>query len=486
MLRAITPERKTSSARLRVELRRLGYTIQGERDVTYIPLSVIYNDLPAVWLTRHSKLTHEAIRQADRMFDRLQSAPSFARWKVQAKREFFIRTLYPSLRQTSHVHGCLVYNKHRSKTPEIHLQVIQAAAEAGLVRNVVSRPGSPKLSRLLPLPDLESGFSVDPWSFDADRLGQLVFLRERGDEGREIPFNSTDPIPAYFQRRLELINAENNQFEITYRTYGKWTDRNIGVRRLRPVHYARFTDDWDQHGRLYTDKYGHQCLRSNERQWIFFDGQPSVELDFSGLHPRMLYHLEGIDYRDDPYALLDGKAEGPLRLMAKSVVNTAINARDRQSAIAACNLAMNLRTLKGKWKSGKAEYRARMLRQAAKETGYRFADLYDLAVQKHHRISHYFASDAGMQLMNIDGQIAMNILFDFASAGVPCLSVHDSFIVPESKAADLRLAMQHHYRQKFEFDPIIHHSNTKKPSTGSVDRHINTISSSSGPTPTGL
>ncbi len=409
----------------------------------------VYNRLPAIAINQDNP-TMETRRQADILFDRLE----LRGYKRHDKREFFSR-LVQAGKRAYHVRGCVMCPRHPQLTSRARLQVIDAAADAGLFASYRSPPGSPRMSRLVPLMPLAEITEADPWTFDPVRPQQLVFLRRRDDEQDEIAFDTKEPIPAGIQERLELVNEINNRFEITYEPYDEWEDCHRGQRQLRPVHYARFTDDWEHHGRLYTGKYGHQSLRKLERQTIRFGREVSVELDYGGLHTRMLYHLAGKDYEGDPYALWGDDTTKPLRKMAKAMVNAAINAKSRTAAISACNHQMSPKTADGAWKTGKEWQKAAMLRRASHETGVKFATIYDLALQHHAPIADGFGSDAGMMLMNLDGQIALDILFCFARHGVPCLGCHDSFIVPVSYKDKLRSAMMHYYRRRLGYDPEV-------------------------------
>ena len=81
--------------------------------------------------------------------------------------------------------------------------------------------------------------------------------------------------------------------------------------------------------------------------------------------------------------------------------------------------------------------------------------IYNLAKRHHAPIAHYFGSDAGMRLMNLDGRIALNILFYFVEQGVPCLGVHDSFIVPRRFEDELRNVMERFYKRYLGYPPKI-------------------------------
>jgi hypothetical protein len=86
---------------------------------------------------------------------------------------------------------------------------------------------------------------------------------------------------------------------------------------------------FSQGGRFYGGF--HLELLRNLRKRIRINGEPVVEPDFSALHIRMLYHLEGIDYREDPYiALCDSHEE---RKVFKIIFLVAINAETERKGI---------------------------------------------------------------------------------------------------------------------------------------------------------
>ena len=268
----------------------------------------------------------------------------------------------------------------------------------------------------------------------------------------ELPVDMNDPTPADISRRLERVNEINNQVTIEYASYDPWQLDFTNMRQLRPTLIAYFTDDWEHHGRFYTDGSGHMVLREIERRTMTFDREPTIELDYSGIHPKIVYAQEGIDYQDDPYAFWGGgdKTTEPQRELAKLVVNVSLNARYRRDAINACKDKAN------PWgKTGKARDKARMLSDALEETGLSFEHIYELALQYHKPIAHRFGSDAGLGLMRIDSRIALNVLDYFAERGIPCLPVHDSFIVERQYEDELRHVMIECYRAVVGYDPKI-------------------------------
>ena len=424
--------------------------------------SVVYNDLPAICIDTEAKVTTETRRQADLFFERIRQGTGFRSYKLLEKQRFF-QALIHAVKIALWRQGCLMIprNLNHPDCTKARLQVIDASTELGLFREYRSPKGSPKMSRLLPLEPLVELTSVDPWTFDKAQDKQYVFLIDRDSE-EEILVPRNHPVVKKIQHRLELINHVNSSHVIRVQPdVVLGSEEMTCPRRLRPIHYARFTNDFEHHGRLYTGKYGHQSLPQRQRKSISFDGEPCVELNFSGMHPRMLYHLEGLDFREDPYRLWGADTSPGLRLLAKVLVNTAINAQTKESAISACNYAMCTKTKstdeRGKSipKTGASLRRARELYDAYQQANVRFEDVYALALQHHAPIAKYFGSDYGIKLMRLDSQIALNVMAHFAKHQRPCLSCHDSFLVPRSAEEELRHQMVEAYVDRLGFPPII-------------------------------
>src|SRR5262245_26813807 len=131
------------------------------------------------------------------------------------------------------------------------------------------------MSRLLPASRIKFLADPDPQSFDQREASpQLVFLyrrRESEDEGKvEIAFDATDPVAQKYERRLRVINSTNDGYEITAERIDTFTGDWSRSIQLQPFHFANFTEDFEQHGRIYTNAHGHQALRKIERRTIRF------------------------------------------------------------------------------------------------------------------------------------------------------------------------------------------------------------------------
>jgi hypothetical protein len=407
----------------------------------------------SVLLDPEARPTTETLRQGDLIFDALP-LPGYKR---EEKRRLVRAFLHAGKRAASLdavVRYCRTKGSlHYSGTV---LQVAEALVGAGYFEETRSRPGSKKMSRLRPTPKLVGTARVDPWTVE-EPSKKLVFLRRREDK-EEISFDPSHPVASEVQRKLEAVHALLSGWEVTYRRWREW-ERCFGPEvRLRPVHFARFTDDFDTHGRLYTGHYGHQGLRRAERQTIRFQGEPGWTWDFSGMFPRLLYHLKlKTDFRGDPYALWGERTTPPLRLMAKVFLNTLINARSPESAVDACNRKMSTYTgaKGGPKKTGKSLEDAQLLYRASRETGVKFSDLLPLVYCLHEPIREYFGQDLGIRLMRVESRIALNVLYSLSRKAVPCLGCHDGFMVPESARGLLKRKMEFYYLRETGFLPVL-------------------------------
>ncbi len=180
----------------------------------------------------------------------------------------------------------------------------------------------------------------------------------------------------------------------------------------------------------------HMQLPREYRKGIFINGNPTVELDYSALHIRMLYHLKGIDYQDDPYSCSKNKND---RDKLKKVLLVLINADERKRAIDA-------------------------IRKAFMEMGYRdglkdrdINTLIEDFIEFHGDIKEFMHTGIGLKLQKIDSMIMEDILINLMRKDIPALPIHDSVIVEKRFEDELRQEMISCYKKHMNgFEPIIH------------------------------
>ena len=185
------------------------------------------------------------------------------------------------------------------------------------------------------------------------------------------------------------------------------------------LHCTYCNNNWKNGGRLYTGANGYQSLSQSDRAKLTINGHKVAELDFNGYHTHLLYAFSGVQLNSDPYSFY------PIRKAAKLVLNITLNAKSKDTAIAAFT---------AKWK----------------ELGYTPVDVNTLFAnmeKKHAAITQHFYSGAGVGLQYIDSCIALNIIMAMRAKRILVLPVHDSFIVDARYAERLLEVMQNEYRK---------------------------------------
>jgi hypothetical protein len=182
---------------------------------------------------------------------------------------------------------------------------------------------------------------------------------------------------------------------------------------------------WTDGGRFYGGWW--QRIPKKWREEIRINNEPTVEIDYSGLHIVLLYAKEGIDYwksiKNDPYEIKGYEDSDRMRSFLKQVLLTIINAKDEKSAIQSLRqeISITKKTELG-WVVQSLGWK--------KLTDENIKALLDDFIAPHKPIQKFFFSGAGVNLQNWDSMIAEQVIIDLACiTEVPVLCIHDSFIV---------------------------------------------------------
>jgi len=165
-----------------------------------------------------------------------------------------------------------------------------------------------------------------------------------------------------------------------------------------------------------------QQLPKELRKDIFIDGDPTIEADYSGLHPNLLAIEFGGSFDGDPYTINKQLMDNQRKVM-KGLLLKVINAKTIDSGIRAFQ---------------------------TDERGYKKKDLVELLdayIEEYPFMRDAIGSDKGISLMYTDGQIVTKVINRFVVQDIPILPIHDSFIVREEDEELLRQAM---YRACYE------------------------------------
>lgn len=198
-------------------------------------------------------------------------------------------------------------------------------------------------------------------------------------------------------------------------------------------------DSFEHGGRFYTKGFGYQSFAEDERALITIDGQRTVELDFSGMQPRLLYAKVGIQYPldSDPYTKGFTQVNKRFRDYLKTLLISMINSGSYKTSVSIGNYGRKFNKI--------ALERLRREKLSSN-------DLIDKFCKNHDQVSHLFFKNMGNQLMRDDARIALDVIKNFSNDRIPILAIHDSFIVQEKYRERLKQVMHESYRKFTGFD----------------------------------
>jgi len=273
-------------------------------------------------------------------------------------------------------------------------------------------------------------------------------------------------IDVKLKRELEDSLMEYNDFLSDKNFTVEVDGERVGVASL--VYKRSFTNDLDHGGRYYDITGFMSTMPVKMRKTIEIDGEPVCELDYSQLHPSILYDIKGVNLPDgfDLYGIdqeaidqvveLDydaieeyRKATGdykfdPVRNLLKKCVLVMLNTRDKREATMAVYGDYNdeKNKLWNKWINSERD----TLKYYGIENLLSVVAIFNELEYKHESIKNHFYDQIGLSLQNIDSSIASYIIEYFSRNNEVVLSMHDSFIIKRSQEDSLREIMFEAYK----------------------------------------
>lgn len=217
---------------------------------------------------------------------------------------------------------------------------------------------------------------------------------------------------AQFVKALRRKNFDDPE-QVTYIDFS-------AVRLYRIFSEASF----QRGGRFYRGWW--QQVPEKYRKYITIDGQKTAELDYSRFHINMAYALLGLVPPEDAYDVHPKVSSD----ITKYAINAMLNAKD----IVAPHSKFDPKSSGMTWR--------------------RFIKLIEKA---HSPIveNAMWMTGYGLTLQFLDSKLAEEIMLHFSNQNIPCLSIHDSFIVSESCKEELREIMERVYRKHFNQSILI-------------------------------
>jgi hypothetical protein len=225
-------------------------------------------------------------------------------------------------------------------------------------------------------------------------------------------------------KRLRVRMAEGN-----YRS--KWhqfkPEKHGRLLNFNHVYLRRIfsQESMERGGRFYGGWW--QFIPSKSRPFVTINGHATVEVDFSELHPRLLYlgqQLEpptgdlydiGLRHEGTPY---DPKVEpyASQRKIIKEVFNALLNDE-----------------------TGRYRLSTSKIKQMG---GLTFGQLKKLLLKRHPPLQNVLRKGVGLSFQYQDSQIAEKVMLKLLEQNITCLPVHDSFIVARHFGNELIAAMR--------------------------------------------
>lgn len=162
-------------------------------------------------------------------------------------------------------------------------------------------------------------------------------------------------------------------------------------------------------------------MPGDDRRHILIDGHETAEVDYDMLHARIIYAWAKKKLVGDAYEIA-----GFERKVAKRTFFIIVNAPTYRSA-----------------KGAVAEYLTKK-KMDPKQAGRLIAAM----KERHKPVAKYFHSGLGLKLQNLDSEMAEYVLRAMTvQKGIPCLPIHDSFIVPSGQVKNLMRTMKAAYEK---------------------------------------
>lgn len=320
-----------------------------------------------------------------------------------------------------------------------------------------SNDGSGQLSKMEPLRKLDPYYQkINRSDLKKEKRNENIVLRD--DDKVDIDYKDTPQITGwrndiiayntFLQNNVitlkglsvQEIQEHSDYFEINY-LLDNYDISNLTKNQYSniildyPDMYRVFNKDFRHGGRFYG---GIENVPSELRKYIQINGNPTIELDYSSVQIRMLYHMEKINYTMNAYEALSG-GDPKFYKIYKNVALVDLNSKDERQTLQALREKLINKDIL----------------PSSETTNIKLKPLIYNWQNKHKRIAKYFRIGIGGELQFYESEIANEILKHFLNKKILVLSVHDSFLIEEKYKDELKKVMRRIYHNKFKFYPQI-------------------------------
>lgn len=270
---------------------------------------------------------------------------------------------------------------------------------------------------------------------EQDYLDTCSVVELRDSDKNAVPYKNSEHI----KRMADTVRSLNRMNE-------KHTIRDGKGKILTNIYCRIFNESFEYGGRFYrADVLAIKNKDNDARLDITIDHKRVVEVDFSNLHFRIAATMEDLDMEDIPLDVYSGILEDETntvdRRIVKLAVNMMFNCKDEGTAQKSIQKSINMLSDQDKSVYSLGTAKSVMM----------------LIYSAYPTFSHKFcaAESFGRVLQNADSHLASDILEAMIDKGIPCLPVHDSFIVPIEHMDFLCDTMGDCFRKRFGYDGVV-------------------------------
>ena len=289
--------------------------------------------------------------------------------------------------------------------------------------------------------DLYLALSKIPLVMEIKELVQL-----RGDGENKGPSSLIDyddtPRANRIRKQLQAYNKLLSSIAIEVRDSSGTKIIDLNNQHI----YRKFIDngEYDSQGRSLFNSGGRSYAawsalnKTGARSLIFIDGEESVEEDYTASTINILYRaVTGTRFNGDPYDLTVGKLHVP-RHLVKAVATCAQNC----DSLNGVSRAVGKRYSDGKTSSDPQTIANYQEYKDFKKRVEIVAVLQSF-LNKHQPIKHALlqGKHLGNKIQCLESDLVFEVVNQLTQQGIPCLTIHDSFIVQEKHQQILKTLM---------------------------------------------
>lgn len=263
------------------------------------------------------------------------------------------------------------------------------------------------------------------------------------DSDKRLDDYTDTPHTIMLRTNLAKINAYTNSARIK-------APSGYEALQFRTNYHRVFNNSTFMHGGRFYGGFWTMIPR-DARKHITINENPTCELDYSSQSICIAYGLEGATPPPGDLYAIPNYSAPHMRPVVKKALTIALGSKDRTSALRAIN-----------WKNGIRE----ITEEAEKSGTLTSAQIQDIkkvdvqklleAIENHHTvIKEYFYTKYAHIIQRLDSQLAESIMLCAFSLGIPCLCLHDGFIVQETHREKMKDIMHKCFLEMFGIEPTI-------------------------------